>query len=96
LIKKVTEELSLDEGRLVILYLEDDGKVVKYRYLFARKDWEKTEWVRFDHTSLEPSHGHLRRRTRVLRYTKTALTDLCRKLAELSDRIPEICKALPP
>lgn len=95
LIKKVTEELRIDEGRLVVLYVEDDGRVVKYRYLFARKDWDRTEWVRLDHTAVEPSHVHLRRRTEVLRYVETALTEICRELADLSDKIPGICSVIP-
>jgi len=91
-IKKIMEELTVDGGKLVVLYVEEDQRVLRYRYLYARKSWGRNEWVRLDHTSGEPSHVHVRRKTALLKYSKGNISSIALGLSDLSDKIVDSCE----
>jgi len=91
LINKVVEEFRVHSGRLTILYLEENGKALKYRYLFTKDAWEREEWVRLDHRVEEPSHVHMRRKTSLVPYDTGRIVRIVGVLADLSEESVRAC-----
>lgn len=70
----IKEIHKLPRGQLYIIYVEKNGKIIKYRYVYNGYNWNKDEWIRLDHKPEEPSHLHIRRRTQIIQYELETLS----------------------
>ena len=87
MVRLIKESFKGDQGEILVLYVMDNSKVLKYRIVYRGNNWSEDEWVRLDHKKFEPHHIHVRRRTTLIRYEKASLLDIFNMLHDLSDRI---------
>ena len=53
-LRSIKEIHKLPRGQLYIIYVEKNGEIIKYRYVYNGYNWNKDEWIRLDHKPKEP------------------------------------------
>lgn len=86
-------ERKVEDGTLEgMVVLTRDDRVLKYRFRYTQPGWADLQEIRFDHNpnASEPSHLHMRWRTRMLDPDGAEAASLVPKLLELYGDVAEV------